>query len=172
MVVLGRVVAPFGVQGWLKVFPTGDDPEAWRDLPAWWLSKDADAAPADWQRFDLEELRWHGKGLVVKLQGIDGRTAAEALDGRYIAAPREALPPTAADEYYWGDLIGLHVTNEQGVVLGTVTEMLETGANDVLVVREGEAEDAKQRLLPFIASVVKAVDVAGGAMRVDWPADW
>ena len=172
MVVLGRVIAPYGVHGWLKVFPMGDDPESWRALPAWWLGSDADGAPETWQRFDLEDLRWHGKGLVVKLKGVDGRTAAEALDGRYIAAPREALPRTGADEYYWADLIGLQVTNEQGAVLGTVTEMLETGANDVLVVREGESKDAKQRLLPFIASVVKAVDVAAGAIRVDWPEDW
>lgn len=170
MVVLGRVIAPFGVQGWLKVFPMGDDPEAWRDLPAWWLGSDADGT--EWQRFDLEDMRPHGKGLVVKLKGVDGRSAAEALDRRYIAAPRENLPATEANEYYWDDLIGLRVTNEQGTLLGSVTEMLETGANAVLVVREGEAEDAKQRLLPFIASVVKAVDVAGGAIRVDWPADW
>ena len=170
MVVLGRIFAPYGVQGWLKVFPMGDDPESWRDLPAWWLGSDADGT--EWQRFDLEDLRLHGKGLVVKLQGVDGRSAAEALDGRYIAAPRETLPRTDVGEYYWDDLIGLHVTNEQGVVLGTVSEMLETGANAVLVVREVKAEDAKQRLLPFIASVVKTVDVADGAIRVDWPADW
>lgn len=170
MVVLGRVIAPFGVQGWLKVVPMGDDPEAWRALPAWWLGSDADGE--EWQRFELDDLRLHGKGLVVKLKGVDGRTAAEALDGRYIAAPRETLPQTEADEYYWADLIGLRVMNEQGAVLGTVAEMLETGANDVLVVREGEAADAKQRLLPFIAQVVKEVDVAGGVIRVDWPVDW
>lgn len=170
MVVLGRVIAPFGVQGWLKVFPMGDDPEAWRTLPAWWLGRDADGT--EWKRFDLEELRLHGKGLVVKLKGVDGRSAAEALDRQYIAAPRDELPQTATDEYYWADLVGLKVTNEQGVVLGTVSELLETGANDVLVVRESEAEDAKQRLLPFIASVVKTVDVAAGVIRVDWQADW
>jgi 16S rRNA processing protein RimM len=170
MVVLGRIIAPFGVQGWLKVVPMGDDPEAWRAMPAWWLGSDADGE--EWQRFDLDEMRLHGKGLVVKLKGVDDRTAAEALDGRYIAAPREALPQAGADEYYWVDLIGLRVTNEQGAVLGTVAELLETGAHDVLVVREGEGPQARKRLLPFIAQVVKDVDVAGGVIRVDWQADW
>jgi len=166
MVVLGRVIAPFGVQGWIKLSPLGDDPAAWRDLPALWLGRDPDGA--EWRRFDLDGLRPHGKGLVAKLRGIDGRTAAEAVDGSYFAVPREILPPPRDDEYYWADLIGLAVVNTQGVMLGTVAELIETGANDVLVVREGKTE----RLLPFIAKVVNEVDVANRLIRVDWEADW
>lgn len=170
MVVLGRVIAPFGLQGWLKVFPMGDDPEQWCAMPSWWLGRDPDGP--EWQSFDIEALRSHGKWLVVKLKGVDDRTAAEALDGRYVAAPREALPPTAADEYYWAELIGLSVVNAQGIVLGVVAELLESGANDVLVVRAGAGPQATERLLPFVAQVVKQVDVAAGVIRVDWLQDW
>ena len=170
MVVLGRIIAPFGLQGWLKVFPMGDDPEAWRSMPSWWLGRDPEGS--EWQSFEIEALRPHGKWLAVKLKGVDDRTAAEGLDGRYIGAPREALPPTAADEYYWADLIGLSVVNEQDVVLGVVAELLESGANDLLVVRAGAGPEATERLLPFVAQVVKKVDVAAGVIRVDWLQDW
>jgi 16S rRNA processing protein RimM len=168
MVVLGRVIAPFGIQGWLRLSPLGDDPAAWRSMPTWWLGSDADGT--EWRSYQLEDLRLQGKGLVVKLQGIDDRNAAEAVIGSFVAAPRQALPPTQQDEYYWADLIGLRVVNEQGLELGTVAELIETGANDVLVVRDGAANS--ERLLPFIAQVVKEVNVAGGVVRVAWERDW
>ena len=166
MVVLGRVIAPFGVQGWIKLSPLGDDPAAWRAVPALWLGNDPDGA--EWRRYELEGLRPHGKGLVAKLRGIDDRSAAEAVERSYFAVPRETLPPPRDDEYYWADLIGLDVVNMQGVKLGSVAELIETGANDVLVVREGKTE----RLLPFIAQVVSEVDVPNRVIRVEWGADW
>ncbi|MBU0752046.1 MAG: ribosome maturation factor RimM [Gammaproteobacteria bacterium] len=169
MVVLGRIVAPFGVQGWIKLFPLGDvtdDLAAWREMPAWWLTSDPDGT--EWQRYELDVLKLHGKGLVAKLRGVDDRTAAEALGRSYVGAPREALPAPRDGEYYWADLIGLEVVNALGVKLGTVAELIETGANDVLVVREGKTE----RLLPFIAQVVREVDVPAGVIRVEWEADW
>jgi len=170
MVVLGRVIAPFGVQGWLKLVALGDDPAAWRAMPAWWLGKDPDGT--DWCRYELEGLKPHGKGLVAKLKGVDDRTAAEAIDGSYFAVPREMLPKPQKDEYYRADLIGLDVVNAQGVRLGQVAELIETGANEVLVVREGEGSAMRERLLPFVAQVVNEVDVPNRVIRVDWEADW
>jgi 16S rRNA processing protein RimM len=105
---------------------------------------------------------------VAKLAGIDDRDASEALGSCYIGAPREALPQTASDEYYWADLIGLAVVNLQDQPLGRVTSLIETGANQVLVVTDGERE----RLLPFVEHVVGKVDVAGGVIRADWCLDW
>lgn len=164
LIVLGRIVAPFGVRGWVKVHPFGDDPAAWRKMAHWWLGVDPEGAA--WQSYELSGLRQHGKGLVAKLAGVDDRAGAEAIDGRYIAAPREALPEAGENEYYWADLIGLEVVNEQGERLGKVASLIETGANDVLVVRDGEAE----RLLPFVGEVVKAV--GGGRVLVAWQKDW
>lgn len=166
MIVLGRIVAPHGIKGWVRVHPFGDDPGAWGDMPQWWLS--ADPEGADWSPVALSDLRFQGRSVVAKLEGIDDRTAAEGLDGLYIAAPREALPATDEQEYYWADLIGLDVVNEQDEALGTVASLLTSGAHDVLVLREGETE----RLLPFVAAVVKDVDRAARKIRVAWNKDW
>jgi 16S rRNA processing protein RimM len=168
MIVLGRIVAPFGVHGWLRVHPFGDDPEAWRKMPQWWLSADVDAPPGSWQAHGVEAVKLHGDGVVAKLAGIDDRDASEALGSCYFGAPRDALPPPAQDEYYWADLIGLAVVNMQDQPLGRVKSLIETGANQVLVVADGERE----RLLPFVEQVVKKVDVPGGVICVDWGCDW
>lgn len=171
MIVMGRIVAPFGVQGWLKIHPFGDDPHNWRKMPHWWLSAD-DAAPAgQWQRFELKACRAHGKGLVAALADVVDRNGAEALDGFFIGAPREALPPPAENEYYWGDLVGLEVENAAGEVLGTVSGLLATGANDVLQVRDSNV-DGGQRLIPFVAAYILDVDLAARRIRVSWEKDW
>ncbi len=168
MIVLGRIVAPFGVQGWLRVHPFGDDPEAWNMMPQWWLAVDAEAPAASWKAHALEAVKLHGDGVVAKLAGIDDRDASEALGSCYIGAPREALPVPAQDEYYWSDLIGLAVVNMQDRRLGQVKSLIETGAHQVLVVVDGERE----RLLPFVGHVVRVVDVAQAVIRVEWDSDW
>lgn len=167
MVVLGRLVAPYGVQGWLHLHPFGDDPASWKRMPQWWLARE-DGAAAEWNAAKLSGLRLHGGGWVAKLEGVDSRDAAEALTGWYFAAPREELPAPGNDEYYWTDLIGLQVFNEQGESLGAIESLIETGANNVLKLRDGE----KERLIPFVQPVVKKVDVAARRITVDWQADW
>ena len=167
MVVLGRLVTPYGVKGWLHLHPFGDDPASWRDMAQWWLAP-VDSDKAQWSAAKLSGLRLHGGGWVAKLEGVDSREAAEAMAGWYFAAPRAELPATGSDEYYWADLIGLRVINLQGEQLGLIETLIETGANNVLKLRDGDTE----RLLPFIEQVVKKVDAAGGCMTVDWQADW
>jgi 16S rRNA processing protein RimM len=167
MVVLGRLLAPYGVKGWLHLRTFGDDPASWKRMPQWWLARE-DGSEAQWTAATLSSLRQHGRGWVAKLNGVDTYEAAEAMKGWYVAAPRDELPATENGEYYWTDLIGLQVVNAQGEALGVVESMIETGAHDVVQVRDGEVE----RLLPFVEQVVKKVDVAGGRMTVDWQADW
>ena len=159
MIVLGRLVAPYGVKGWLRLHAFGDDPASWARMADWWLGQSAEGD--QWQVFHPETVKQHSDGWVVKLLGIEDRGGAEALVGRYLAAPRAAMPRAADGEYYWADLVGLQVVNSAGVVLGQVKSLIETGANDVLVVQDGEAE----RLLPFVDAVVLKVDV-------EWGADW
>ena len=169
MVVLGRIVAPYGLHGGLKIQPFGDDPLAWRKMPQWWLGKNPDSQkPDDWQAFSLRSLREQGKGLVAAFDEVADRNAAEALDGWYVAAPREALPVPAKDEYYWTDLIGLAVVGNAGIALGKVRNLLETGVHDVLEVVDGDTE----RLIPFVGAYIKEVDLAAGEIQVDWEADW
>ena len=172
MIVLGRIVAPFGVQGWVKIHPFGDDPLAWRTMPHWWLCADDHAAEGQWQRFTLKACRMHGKGLVASFAEVVDRNAAEALDGYYVAAPRDALPAPAEGEYYWGDLVGLAVENEAGEALGTVSGLLSTGAHDVLQIRDGTDKDAAERLVPFVAAYILDVDLAARRIRVSWEKDW
>ncbi len=168
MIVLGRIVAPFGVRGWLRVHSFGDDPLAWQTMPQWWLAPTADAPAASWRPYVPEMVKQHADGVVAKLVGVDGRTGAESLAGCFIGAMRNDLPPAGPGEYYWNDLIGLAVVNLQDQSLGRVTSLLETGAHDVLVV----VDEDRERLLPFVEHVVKAVDVHGGMIRVDWDVDW
>ncbi len=164
-VVLGRLADPYGIHGWLWLHPFGDDPLSWAKMPVWWLGREG----GPWRESKLKGMRAHGKGVIVLLDSVPDRTAAEAAKGILVGAPREALPATDADEYYWADLIGLAVVNTAGEQLGKVAGLLETGANDVLRI---VAEDGSERLLPFVDSVVLAVEKQTGLIRVEWGSDW
>jgi len=168
MIVMGRIIAPYGIRGWVKIHPFGDDPLSWKTMPQWWLCHDDKAPDSGWQAYPLKNCRFQGKGLVAALEGIDDRTAAEGLKGCFIAAPREAMPATADDEYYWADLIGLAVQNAEGEALGKVTTLISAGAHDVLQVNEGEAE----HLIPFVPAYVDNVDTQAGVIKVQWQKDW
>jgi 16S rRNA processing protein RimM len=159
---MGRIAAPFGVKGWVKVEAYTAARKGLLEYPVWWLEHDA-----IWQERRVEEARVQGNVVVAKLERCEDRDEAARLKGASVAVPREALPPAGADEFYWADLIGLRVTNEHTDDFGVITRILETGANDVLVV-EGERE----RLIPFIAQVVKRVDLAAGVIVVDWDATY
>ncbi|MFN3985188.1 MAG: ribosome maturation factor RimM [Rhodocyclaceae bacterium] len=168
MILLGRIVAPFGIKGWVKIQPFGDDPLAWGSMPQWWLGSDADAPIETWRPLGVGDCREHGDLLVATLEGIADRNAAEALKGLFVGAPRDALPDTEEDEYYWSDLIGLKVENTGGESLGTVDSLLSTGAHDVLKVVDGDTE----RLIPFVKAYVLEVNATDKSIRVDWQKDW
>jgi len=159
---MGRIVAPFGVKGWIKVQPFTAETSSLPAYGTWWLGHDG-----DWQAHQVERSQAQGRVVVAKLRNCENREAALLFRGRHVAIPREAFPQTAANEFYWADLLGLRVVNEAAQDFGEVIRVLETGANDVLVV-QGECE----RLIPFIADVIKAVDLAAGVIRVDWGADY
>jgi 16S rRNA processing protein RimM len=167
MVVLGRVTAPYGVQGWVRLHAFGDAPGSWREIERWWLGRD-ETDFSGWRAYPLQDIRLQGKSWVAKLVGVDDRNGAEQLVGQYVGAPRSALPATQQDEYYWGDLVGLNVVNAKQELLGCVTELVESGAHAVMVVMDGDT----QRLLPFVGHVVKEVDLAAGKIQVDWERDW
>lgn len=167
MIVLGRIVAPFGVGGWVKVHPFGDDPLSWKQMPQWWLATDPDGK--EWVPYTLKGCREHGKGgIVASFAEVPDRNGAEAVIGYFVAAPREVLPKPEKDEYYWADLVGLEVVNTAGVTFGKVSGLLSTGAHDVLQVQDGDTE----RLIPFVAAYVPTVDTAAGRIVVEWEADW
>lgn len=168
MMVLGRIVAPFGVRGWVKIHPFGDDPLSWGEMPQWWVSADDQAPASAWQPLQLTACRAHGKGLVAAFKDIPDRNHAEGFTGYFVAAPRSAMPQTEHDEYYWGDLLGLEVVNEQGQSLGKVSGLLSTGVHDVLQLQNDEQE----RLIPFVPTYVIDVDLVAGRIVVVWGEDW
>ncbi len=163
MVVMGKVAAAQGLQGWLKIQVFTEYLDSLLDYTTWYVGNDG-----TWQPHQVIEANVHGKVLIAKLQGVADRTAAEKYKGLLVAIPREQLPLAAEDEYYWFDLIGLAVESESGDKLGVVESLLETGANDVLVVKGGHGE----LLIPFIASVVLEVDMASKRIWVNWEADY
>lgn len=192
---MGRIVAPYGVFGWLKVVPDTEAFDGLFDYDNWWLGKGD-----DWREMVVETAKVHNDVIVVKLKGIDDRDAALACKGKQIAVPRAQLPEAEENEYYWSDLIGLRVKNLQGIDFGLIVDVFETGANDVIVVKpdvvkpealkqeaasEAPVEKAvlskskvdvkdkpQERLLPFTAAVVLEVDIKAQTMLVDWDADF
>ncbi len=153
---MGRVAGSYGVRGWIKV----QRPEA--ALPAcrkWWIGG---------TEYTVEEARAHSGTLLAKLAGIGSREAALKLKGATVSVRRAALPEAGEGHYYLADLVGLEVVNGSGVALGIVKRMFTNGAQDVMEV----AGNGKTRLLPWVPSVVKTVDLLLKQVHVEWDADW
>lgn len=159
---MGRIAAPHGVKGWIKVQPLTAEARSLLDYRNWWIGGEG-----GWQEHAIVGGTVQGQSLLAKLENCDDREAAALLKGKTVAVPRAALPAAQAEEYYWADLIGLRVVNVVEQDLGRVTAVVQTGANDVLVV-----EDGRERLIPFIAQVIREVDPGAGVIRVDWGADY
>ncbi|MYL22217.1 ribosome maturation factor RimM [Vreelandella massiliensis] len=164
-VVLGKLTSPYGVKGWLKVYAYTSPIDSIFDYPEWWVRNGETLS-----RYSVTQGRRQGKGLVVQLEGVNDRDAAEALAHADILMPKEALPALSDDEYYWHELEGLDVFTQAGERLGRVNYLFETGANDVMVVRgDGDAIDKRERLLPFLpGDVIIDVDMDTQRMVVDW----
>ena len=157
-VVMGRVSGFYGLKGWVKILSFTRERDGILGYDPLYLN-----LGGQWRPFPVEGARIQGKGLILKLAGRDGRDEAAALLGAEIAVHRTQLAALEPDEYYWADLEGLRVITIDGVELGRVERLLETGANDVVVV-QGDRE----RLIPFLREVVAQVDIEGGILRVDW----
>lgn len=160
-ILVGEITAPFGVRGWVKVRSFTDPPQNLLDYRPWYLEGPAGLEGAE---VSLLDGRLQGAGLVALIKGVEDRDQALTLRGHKISVPRDVFPEPLPGIFYWADLVGLRVANVQGQELGRVTGLLETGANDVLVVK---AE--RERLIPFVVGeYVKTVDLEAGFLEVDW----
>ena len=154
---LGYISAVHGIKGWVKVHSWTRPLEAILEYQPWLLGEDKTPVK-------IVDGRKQGKGVVALLPGFQNREQAVTLVGTQIFVRRDQLPATQADEYYWSDLEGLDVHTTEGQVLGRVEKLMETGANDVLVVCGNRAH-----LIPFIqGQYVKRVDLEAGLIEVDW----
>lgn len=165
----GRILAAFGIKGWVKVHSDTDPRENILDYAPWFLWQQG-----QWREVEVTEGQSHGKGIIARLRGVDDRNAAEALAGIDIGIPASSLPDLPEDEFYWRDLIGLQVFNLEGVLLGRVDHLIETGANDVMVVKPCPGSvDETVRMVPWaVGPVVQRVDRQAGRLLVEWGTDW
>lgn len=162
-ILLGRVIGAFGVRGEIKLQSFTDPMGMVLKYQPWQLVHEGVE-----REIGAVRGRETAKGMVVTLPGIDDRDAAQALAGAEIWVPRHRLPKTKPGEYYWADLEGLSVVNREGVVLGSVAYLFNTGANDVMAVEGG-----RERLIPFVPEqFIIDVDIDNKKIIVDWDADF
>ena len=159
-VAIGRVCAPHGVRGWLRVEPLTDDPERFEDID----SVFATPARGAERRFDIEDVAYQPRGVLLKLEGIDDREAAGLLKNVLLRIPEELVPPAGDGEYYYYQLEGMRVETHDGEHVGTLEQITRTGSNDVYWVRTPDGKDHK--LVPALKTAIKSVDVENRLMIV------
>jgi len=159
---MGRILGPFGIQGWVRLKTFTESPDGLAEHPQWWVQ-----SREGWRSASVADFKVRPAAVSAKLEGVDDRDAAESLRGCDVAVTREDLGDAAEGEIFWVDLVGLAVVNSQGEVLGRVEGLIRAGGSDVLVVN-GERE----RLIPFVAEFVKEVDREAKRIVVDWEAGY
>ena len=171
---VGRIADAWGIKGWFKVLPHSADPQALFSSTRWYLQPSEKGPPAfrGTVLLRVRETKDHSDTVVARADGVEDRSAAEALRGARIFIPRSSFPTADSDEYYWVDLIGLDVVNREGVALGQVKELLSTGPQTVLVVAYEDAGEALERMIPFVSVYVDNVDLRERRITVDWQADY
>ena len=165
-IVMGKFGATYGIRGWLKVFSYTDNAESIFDYTPWYINQ-----KGKWVEFNVESWKRHNKGMVCKLEGLEVREEAHTLTNFEIAVDPASLPELSEDEFYWRELFGMQVVTTKGYSLGEVTDLLETGSNDVLVVKANlkDAFGQKERLIPYLEEqVIKKVDREAQRIEVDW----
>jgi len=160
---MGRVIAPFGVQGWVKIEPWSVERDSLCKIPVWWIGKSGEM-----REVAVKECRLHGALVIAKFQGCGNRDQAIAYRGKEVAVRREDLPQVSEGEIYQADLIGFEVVNTKRERLGKITGFLDNGAHEVARI----GYEGGERLVPFVAPVVREVNSAAGRVEVEWELDW
>ena len=166
--VVGKLGSTYGIRGWLRIYSSTEYAESIFDYQPWFLK-----IKGQWQPTELESWKHHNHELIAKLKNVNDRETAQSLANIEIGVDLSVFPQLEEGDYYWHDLIGCNVVNLEGYAMGTVTEMMETGSNDVFVVRANskDAFGKQERLIPFLyEQVVKRVDLTTKVIEVDWDA--
>lgn len=169
LVAVGQIAGAYGVQGWVRIRPYSDGAETLLKVTEWWLDKPALCAVR------ASQARAYRGDVLARLSTIHSREEAEAARGTQVQVSRRLFPEPDEDEFYWVDLIGLEVINRQGESLGTVHDLMDNGAHQLLRVDAGPAEKTGKRrelLIPFVRQFVGDVDLQGRRIIVDWEADY
>ncbi len=168
--VLGKISGYYGVKGWLKIYSYTQP----RENIVRYKNLKVKLAKGQWQDIRMDSGKAHGKGVVAHFSGYDNRDIAASLIGAELAVYRSEFKTAANNEYYWADLIDLNAVNLEGIELGQVKRLIETAANDVLVISPDQKDNAKTEILiPFVVDhYVKSIDLDANTIIVDWPVSW
>ena len=158
---IGKIIAPQGVRGEVRVMPLTDFPERFKQLKIALLD--------DGTSLPVESVRYHQQVVLLKFRGLDNRNAIEHLKNKLIKVEREDLIPLPEGHYHIFDIIGLSVYNEQEECLGKISDVLQTGSNDVYIV---EQKDKPPLLIPGLKTVVLTIDIANSKMIVKLQEEW
>ena len=156
---VGRLGAPHGVRGWLRVQSFTDPPQRLFEWKRWRLQSGAEV--------NVLEARPQGNGWIAQLEGIEDRDAAGRLSGQVVLVDRDELPATTGREYYRADLVGFEARNLEGVLLGVVDYFIDTPGNAVMVIK-----GTREYLVPMVAQYLRSVDQQSRRLVVDWPEDF
>lgn len=168
LVLMAHVKEPYGLTGRVRLHAYSGELDALAGFDVWWVSG-PDGKPG-WAQVVPEECVERGGSVIAKLPQVNDRDAAAALKGWQIAVARSAFAPSAENEFYWADLIGVAVRNREGVGLGRVAGLLDLGPHQVLKVIA--ADGKREILIPFVAQYVDRVDIGAGVVGVDWGEDY
>jgi len=165
-IVVGKMGSTYGVRGWLRLFSSTEIASNIFDYQPWFIQH-----AGRWQSIELERWKHHNHDLIIKIKSVDDQAAASQLTNCEIMVDSTQLPVLSSNYYYWKDLIGCQVITTSGYQLGKIVDMMETGSNDVMVVK-ADLKDAfgiKERLIPYLdKQVVKRVNVDDKQVEVDW----
>ncbi|MGB0894983.1 MAG: ribosome maturation factor RimM [Parashewanella sp.] len=169
-VVLGKIGASHGVNGWMKITTYTDSVTGIFDYSPWLLKENG-----QWREVKVLKWRQQGKAVIAELEGVNNREQAQLLTHCEIGVAPENMQQLPEGEFYWRDLIGCEVTNTKGYNMGVVEQLLETGSNDVLHVKANikDAFGKKERLIPFVTEqFIINVDLLEKKILVNWDPDF
>jgi 16S rRNA processing protein RimM len=171
---VGRIVGAWGIKGWFKVHAYSADPEAVFSSKRWFLQPSTkNKSPfVGTVQFKISESKLHSDSVVAKAQSVSTPEQADDLKGARIFVPRSSFPSTQLDEYYWVDLIGLQVLNHHDTLFGTVTDLISTGPQTVLVIQRTDNGKTIETLIPFVSAYITNVDLSDKKIWVDWSLDY
>ncbi|WP_299873695.1 ribosome maturation factor RimM [uncultured Cocleimonas sp.] len=164
-IILGEISGVHGIKGWVKVFSHTSPREQITEYKEWFIKRRGD----DWKPIKVVDGKKQGKNIIALLENTHYRDQAEAFVGSEIAIHKDQLKELAEGQYYWRDLIGLSVETKEGEKLGIIDWLFDTGSNDVLIVKDTDGTEIKERMLPYImGDVIQSIDLEKSLMIVDW----
>jgi 16S rRNA processing protein RimM len=165
-IIVGSIGAPHGIRGWVRINSFTEPSDNLFNYKLLMQS-----SHDTWQHIEIEQVKPNGEIFIAKLKDVTDRDQAALITNAKLAVERDQLPDLDADQNYWADVLGLKVVNEIGIQLGIIVDIFETGANDVLVVKD--EINNKEHLIPYVPEMfVLEVDLPAGTMLVRWDAEF